>query len=185
MQTMNPIGAHCVWPFQPYSPSDLAPEEHAAVRERFARDAARDGLAEDAADEAGSVFYLHWLGRRWATRDIARGDHARAYYSVRAYARRSAWAGFTGNRRQYRGRRVPLGSDGKPVKMSVHRACVAEIALRERLRERCNPTPESVAVAVERISRTPVHSRKAYRLAKALGLPGVRELVRTACGFTD
>lgn len=185
MQTMNPIGAHCVWPFQPYSPSDLSSEEHAAVRERFARDAAWDGLGEDAADEAGSAFYLHWLSRRWATRPIPRGDHQRAYYSVRAYARRSAWAGFTGNRRQSTARRVPLGSDGKPVKMSVHRACAAELALRERMRERCNPTPDSVAIAVERISRTPVHSRKACRLAKRLGLPGVRELVREACGFAD
>jgi hypothetical protein len=63
------------------------------------------------------------------------------------------------------------------------RACAAELAMRERLRERCNPTPESVAVACERIAKTPVHSRKAYRLAKRLGLPGVRELVREACGF--
>jgi hypothetical protein len=185
MNDMMQIGAHCAWPFQPYNPADLSPDEHAAIRDRFARDAARDGLGEDAAQEAGSEFYAHWLGRRWGTRDIPRGDHARAYYSVRAYARKSAWAGFTGNRRQYRGRRVPLGSDGKPVKMSVHRACAAELALRERLRERCNPTPDSVAMAVERIARTPVHSRKAYRLAKRLGLPGVRELVRTACGFTD
>jgi len=36
---------------------------------------------------------------------------------------------------------------------------------------------------VERIAKTPRHSGKAYRLAVSIGLPGVRELVRVACGF--
>jgi hypothetical protein len=55
--------------------------------------------------------------------------------------------------------------------------------MRERMRQRHNPTPESVAMAVERIARTPKHAGKAYRIAKSIGLPGVRELVREACGF--
>jgi hypothetical protein len=40
-----------------------------------------------------------------------------------------------------------------------------------------------VAEGVERIANSPKLGRKAYRLAKKLGLPGVRELVREACGF--
>jgi hypothetical protein len=40
-----------------------------------------------------------------------------------------------------------------------------------------------VAEAIERIAKSPALGRKAYRLAKRIGLPGVRELVREACGF--
>jgi hypothetical protein len=40
-----------------------------------------------------------------------------------------------------------------------------------------------VAVAVERIATSPKYGRKAYRLAQRIGLPGVRELVKVACGF--
>ena len=183
MQAFNTVGSSCPYPMQPYNPADLEPGQHTAVWEGLRLSALRDGLSEDAAEEAASQFYAHWLGRKWGKLKIPRGDHARAFYSVRAYARRSFWHGFTGQRRQARGKRVPMGSDGKPVKVSIQKACAAELAMRERLRERCNPTPESVAVACERIGRTPVHSRKAYRLAKRLGLPGVRELVREACGF--
>jgi hypothetical protein len=183
MKAFQDIGASCVWPMQPYNPADLSPGQHVTLREGFRIAALRDGLSEDAADEAASQFYAHWLGRNWGRLAIPRGDHARAFYSVRAYARRSHWHGFTGQRRQARGKRVPRDSAGNPVKVSVARACAAELAMRERLRERCNPTPESVAIACERIAKTPAHSRKAYRLAKRLGLPGVRELVREACGF--
>jgi hypothetical protein len=140
-------------------------------------------LEEEAAEEAGSQFYAHWLGRNWGLSDIPRGDHARAIASVLSYAKRSHFHGFTGKRRNYQGKNIPRGSDGLPLKVTPHKACEAELAMRARLRERCNPTPESVAVAVERIANAPAHSRKAYRLAKRLGLPGVRELVKEACGF--
>lgn len=185
MFQIDTIGSYCAFPFRPYDPADLTPEGHLAIREGFRRSAMRDGLGEEAAEEAASQFYAHWLGRDWASRQIPKGDHARAFYSVRAYARKSAWHGFTGERRQYRGKRVPRGSDGKPLRISVRKACAAELAMVARLRERNQPTPDSVAMAMERIGQTPAHSRKAYRIAKAIGAPGVRELVREACGFHD
>jgi hypothetical protein len=168
----------------PYDPSDLPGEDHLAIMEKLVRDARRDGLGEEAAEEAGSQFYAHWLGRNWGARQIPRGDHARAYFSVRAYARKSGWHGFTGNRRQSVAKRVPRGSDGKPVKMSVGKIAEEKIQARERAKARAQFTPASVAEAVERIAHSPAFGRKAYRLAKRLGLPGVRELVREACGFS-
>lgn len=177
------IGSYSVYPRQAYNPADLPAEGHVAVRERILRSARFAGLDDDAAEEAASQFYAHWLGRNWGKTSVPRGDHGRSVASVLAYAKRSNWHGFTGQRRQARGRRVERGSDGLPVKVSVRKACAAEIAQKERLRERCNPTPESVAVAVERIATSPRYGRKAYRLARRLGLPGVRELVREACGF--
>lgn len=177
-------GAYSVFPRQAYNPADLPPEGHVALRERIVRAARWWGLGEEAAEEAGSQFYAHWLGRRWGVTGIPRGDHARAIASVLAYAKRSHWHGFTGQRRQARGKRAQRGSDGQVIRQTVAKASREELAMRERLRERNNPTPESVAVAVERISRTPCHSGKAYRLARSLGLPGVRELVREACGFS-
>ena len=176
-------GACCEWPMVPYDPTDLPPEDHATIRERLVRDARRDGLGEEAAEEAGSQFYAHWLARQWAKLKIPRGDQARADYTVRAYARKSHWHGFTGQRRAARGKRVPLGSDGKPVKMTVRAIAEGEVQARERARERSQFTPASVAEAVERIAKSPALGRKAYRLAKRIGLPGVRELVREACGF--
>jgi hypothetical protein len=167
----------------PYDPADLPGEDHLAIRGKLVRDARRDGLGEEAAEEAGSQFYTHWLERNWASRQIPRGDHARAYFSVRAYARKSGWHGFTGNRRQSVAKRVPRGSDGKPVKMSVAKVAAEKIQARERARERASYTPPMVAEAIERIAKSPALGRKAYRLAKRLGLPGVRELVREACGF--
>ena len=178
-----PNGAHSVWPMEAYSPADLSPDGHVALRERIVRAAKWWGMDDDAAEEAGSQFYAHWLGRSWGRTNIPRGDHWRSVASVLAYAKRSHFHGFTGQRRQARGKRVERGSDGLPVKASIAKACAAELAQRERMRERANPTPDSVAVACERMANTPCHSRKAYRLAKALGLPGVRELVREACGF--
>lgn len=181
--TFSGVGSYCAWPMEAYRPNDLPAAWHEDVRQRFYRDARRDGLGEEAAEEAASAFYAHWLGRNWGKRHIPRGDHARAYYSVRAYALKSAWHGFTGERRQARGKRVPRGSDGQKLKISVKKVCAGEIAARERIRAKANPTPESVAMAVERIGKTPKHAGKAHRLAKSLGLPGVRELVREACGF--
>lgn len=162
----NATGACCAFPRVTYSPRDLDADAHVAIRQRLYRDARADGLGEEAADEAASAMYAHWLGRNYARCDIARGDHARAYYAVRRYARLSMWKGFTGQRRA-RKAKVTEG----------------QIAARYRLRERHNPTPDAVAIAVERMAKTPCHAGKAYRLAKSLGLPGVRELVRVACGF--
>jgi hypothetical protein len=177
------IGSFSYWPKQAYRPSDLPATLHVALLARIVRAAKWWGMDDEAAEEAGSQFYAHWLGRNWGKSDIPRGDHGRAMASVLAYAKRSHFHGFTGQRRNARGKRVERGSDGLPVKVSIRKACAAELAMRERLRERCNPTPDSVAMAVERIAGTPVHSRKAYRLAKRIGLPGVRELVLEACGF--
>lgn len=154
------------------------------VRNRIIAAARWWGLDEEAAEEAGSQFYFHFMARAWGETNIARGDHFRAVASVLAYAKRSHFHGFTGQRRQYRGRHAPRDAAGNVVKVSIRKACAAELAQRERLRQRANPTPESVAIAVERIAHAPAHSRKAYRLAKRMGLPGVRELVREACGFS-
>jgi hypothetical protein len=178
-------GACCAWPMEPYNPADLPPEDHVAIRERFGRDARRDGVGEEESEEVASRAYAHWLGRRWGALAIPRGDHARAYLSVRAYFRKSFWHGFTGQRRQSRSKRLERGSDGLPVKMSVAKVAAGEIAAKEQARERAAYTPASVATAVERIATSPALGRKAYRLAKRLGLPGVRELVREACGFSD
>lgn len=168
-------GARCAFPRESYNPADLPAEYHPAVREYFLRAARRDILPaartmaerdglEERAQEAASVAYLFWLENR--TTRIPRHAHASALKGVRRFMERSYWHGRTGQRRASR------------------RAVTAErIAHRERLRERHNPTPESVAIAAERIARTPKHAGKAYRIAKAIGLPGVRELVREACGF--
>lgn len=176
-------GSYSVYPRQAYNPADLPPEGHVALRERIIRAARWWGMGEEAAEEAGSQFYAHWLSRNWGRSDIPRGDHARAAASVLSYAKRSHFHGFTGQRRNRQGKHVPRDSAGNKVKMTPHKACAAELAQRERLRERNNPTPDSVAMACERMARTPMHAGKAYRLAKSLGLPGVRELVREACGF--
>lgn len=168
-------GAYCVFPREAYSPADLPAKYHPAAREYFRRYALRDMMPdartaeeragmEERAEEAASEAYLFWLQNR--TTRIPRGAHHSALKGVRRFFQRSGWHGRTGQRR------------------AARRAITAErVAMRERLRERHNPTPESVAVAVERIARTPTHAGKAYRLARRLGLPGVRELVREACGF--
>lgn len=162
----NVEGAYCAFPRATYNPRDLDDAGHVAILERLKRDASFDGLDDDAAEEASSKMYLHWYARNYARCDIARGDHARAYYAVRRYARLSMWQGFTGQRR------------ARKAKITE-----GQLQARERARAKHNPTPDSVAMACERIARTPMHSRKAYRIAKSLGLPGVRELVREACGF--
>jgi hypothetical protein len=168
-------GQACQWPREAYTPSDLPAEYHPAVRAYFLRAAQRDILPnarttaerrglEERCEEAASTAYVFWLENRTAR--IPRGAHASALAGVRRFMERSGWQGRTGQRR------------------SSRRAITAErLAMRARLAERRQPTPESVAVAVERIARTPCHAGKAYRLARAIGLPGVRELVREACGF--
>jgi len=168
MKPFNRVSANvCHYPKQTYRPDDLTGEQQEALLRLFRLQALCDGMGDEAAEEAASVFFLHWRTRDYSRCDIARGEHARAYYAIRRYARLSNWQGFNGQRRAKR-RTITEGM----------------LAMRERMRERSNPTPESVAIAVERIAKTPKHGGKAYRLAKALGLPGVRELVREACGFS-
>ena len=178
-------GMYCSWPRQDYNPADLPAEYHSDVLEYFRRAASRDirraelspdkgknriatavqrrGLVERI-EEAASVAYLFWRENR--TKRIPRGAHMSALCGVRRFMERSGWQGRTGQRRA--ARRTITGE---------------RLAMKERLRGRHNPTPESVAIAVERIANAPAHSRKAYRLAKRIGLPGVRELVKEACGF--
>lgn len=170
-------GAYCVWPREAYNPGDLPAHQHSAVLAYFERHALRAMMPEartareragmrERAAEAASVAYLFWLENRTAR--IPRGAHASALCGVRRFMERSGWQGRTGQRR------------------AARRAVTGErLAMRERMRERHNPTPESVAIACERMAKTPKHAGKAYRLAKALGLPGVRELVREACGFSQ
>jgi len=175
IQAIAAVGSYCAWPRQSYNPADLPAVYHPAVVSYFERCALRQFMPEartrqerqgmrERAQEAASVAYLFWLENR--TDRIPRGAHASALAGVRRFMERSGWQGRTGGRRANR------------------RTVTAErLAHRERLRARHNPTPESVAVAVERIAKTPRHSGKAYRLAVSIGLPGVRELVRVACGF--
>jgi hypothetical protein len=157
---------------QPYSPADLEPAQHVALREGLRIAALRDGLSEDAAEEAASVMYLHWLARDWSKGSVSRGDHARAFYSIRAYARRSFWHGFTGQRRAARGKRVPRDSAGNPVKVSVSKATREEIESRQRRRESMIPGPVDHAMAWEAVENQP-WTKKAKRigeLAFATGL---------------
>lgn len=176
MLSIASTGAYCVWPRESYNPADLPAEYHAAVLAYFERYALRtfmpdarnkrerEGMRERA-QEAASVAYLFWRENRTAR--IPRGAHGSALCGVRRFMERSGWQGRTGQRR------------------AENRAITAQrIAQRERMRARHNPTPDAVAIAVERIAQTPMHSGKAYRLARAIGLPGVRELVRVACGFS-
>ena len=161
-------GAYCQFPRQTYSPADLPAEAHVAFREWLFRSARYDGLGEEAAEEAASRMYLHWLARDYSRCDIGRGDHLRSMYAVRRYARRSLWQGFTGQRR------------ARKAKVTAE-----AIAKRERLRERNQPTPEGVAIAMERIGQSPAVARKALRVGKGVGLSDVRSVVREACGFHD
>lgn len=177
MLSIASIGAHCAWPRQGYNPADLPAEYHPAVLAYFERHALRYYMPEarnnrerqgmrERAKEAASTAYAFWLANR--TDRIPRGAHGSALAGVRRYMERSEWQGWTDRRR------------------AARRAITGErLAMRERLRERHNPTPESVAIAMERIATTPMHAGKAYRLAKSIGLPGVRELVKVACGFSE
>lgn len=169
-------GAYCAYPREAYSPSDLPPEYHPAVLAYFERAAYRFFLPEartkkeragmkERASEAASVAYLAWLSMR--TDRIPRGAHASAMAGIRRYMEKSRWQGFTGARR------------------NANRATTeGMLARKERIRERAAYTPAMVAEAIELIGNSPALGRKAYRLAKRIGLPGVRELVREACGFT-
>jgi hypothetical protein len=159
-------GASCAFPREAYKPSDLTGEQHMGVREGLYRTARYDGLDEDAADEAASQFYTHWLARDYTALPYARGDHMRAYYAIRAYARRSFWKGFTGAQRD---RKRP-----QTVEM---------LAWRERRRAAMIPGPASAAMAGDELATRPASqtSRKAVRLAAKLGTT-VAGLLATAYG---
>jgi hypothetical protein len=123
--------------------------------------AERNGIRERA-QEAASLAYMRWLETKTAR--IPRGAHASAMAGVRRYMEKSRWQGFTGARRQAKRDQTE-----------------GMLSRKERLR--VNYTPAMVAEAIERIANSPTLGRKAYRLARKIGLPGVRELVREACGF--
>ena len=163
---------YCAFPRQPYCPADLSPAGHLALREALRRAAIWDGLSEDAADEAASAMYLHWLSRDWSKGEVCRGDHARAYYSIRAYARRSFWHGFTGQRRSARGKRVPRDSAGNPVKVSVSIATREEIEQQQRRRESMIPGPVDHAMAWEAVEGQP-WAKKARRIGEMAFQTGV------------
>ena len=179
-------GSSCVYPRAPYTAADLPAEYHPAVlayfRNAASRDLSRERLTpsegrlpirtaaqraglEDRIEEAASVAYVFWLENR--TNRIPKGAHASALAGVRRFMERSGWQGRTGQRRASR-----------------RTLTESRLAMRERLKARNGVTPESVAIAVERIAKAPKHAGKAYRLARSLGLPGVRELVREACGLS-
>jgi hypothetical protein len=161
----NPVGSMCPWPMQPYCPADLNPAGHVAIWERLYQCASYDGLSEDAAEEAASRFYAHWLSRKYGQTNVARGSHGHAYASTARYARLSGWRGFTGQRRN---RKAKITGE--------------QIASQERLRCRNQPLPTDPAIGVERLLNSPALRRKAERLASRLGMSAA-DMVRVACGF--
>jgi hypothetical protein len=165
MFQFHTAGSYCQFPRQTYCPADLTGEEQAALCERLERDARLDGLREEEAEEAAHAMFFHWLTRNYGRCNVARGDHPRAYYAVRKYARLSRWKGFTGQRR---GRKAQVTAES--------------IALRERLRQRNLPLPHDALDGRERIQASPALRRKAERLAKRLGV-SVDAMIREACGF--
>lgn len=140
-------GAVCQYPRQTYRPADATPEQHLGLREGLYRSARHDGLDEEAADEAASAMYMHWLARDYSALDYARGDHLRAYYAIRAYARRSQWRGFTEQRRA--SRRVQT---------------VELLAWRERRRAGMVPQPGQAVEEADRLAEQ--HWTKTARAAR-------------------
>jgi len=179
-----PIGSYSMYPRQTYDPADLATDGHLSFRSRIARAARWWGLGEDDTEEAVSQFYLHWLSRDYTTTDIPRGDHSRAMASTLAYAKHSHFHGFTGQRRQARGKRVERGSDGLPMRQSVRLAGETEMAYRQRRREAMIPGPSASMEAMERLATRGPSGRKAVKIAEKLGV-SVAGLVRALYGRTD
>ncbi len=179
-----PTGSYSNYPRESYKPADLSTEAQLAFRDRIARAAKWWGLGEDDTEEAVSQFYLHWLARDYGKTDIPRGDHSRAMASTLAYAKKSHFHGFTGQRRQATGKRVPIGSDGLPVKMSVRKAAEPELAYMERRKASMIPGPDCAAIARDTLENRPGSktSRKVAELAQRLKMhPSV--LLDTAFGF--
>ena len=157
-------GASCAFPREAYKPADLTGPQHMALREGLYRTARYDGLDEDAADEAASQFYLHWLARDYNALPYARGDHMRAYYAIRAYARRSQWRGFTGQRRA-----------------KNRQASVEMLAMRERRLQAAIPRPDALAMAREKVEQMP-NGPIGRRLASLSRKQSAADLLATAYG---
>ena len=157
-------GASCAYPREAYRPADLTGEQHMGIREGLYRTARYDGLDEEAAEEAASQFYLHWLARDYTSLPYARGDHMRAYYAIRAYARRSQWRGFTGQRR------------------AKNRQQSAEmLAMRERRLQSAIPRPDALTMARETVERMP-NGPIGRRLASLSRKQTAADLLATAYG---
>jgi len=145
-----------------------------AVREHFLRKAKRDILPqartraelpglEERCEEVASAAYLHWREGRFPS--VAAGDHAHAIHATTRYYRLTGWHGMTGLRRQsYRKR--------------------TEEAMRERERaaQRTPQTPPAMAMAVERLTGSPMLYRKAMILAKRTGYPTVDAMLAAVAG---
>jgi hypothetical protein len=157
-------GASCAFPRETYNPADLTGDQHMGLREGLYRTARYDGLDEDAADEAASQFYTHWLARDYSKLPYARGDHMRAYYAIRAYARRSQWRGFTGQRR------------------AQNRQASAEmLAMRERRLQSAIPRPDALTMARETVEKMP-NGPIGRRLASLSRKQSAADLLATAYG---
>jgi hypothetical protein len=157
-------GASCEFPRQAYRPADLTGDQHIGMREGLYRTARYDGLDEDAAEEAASQFYMHWLCRDYSKLPYARGDHMRAYYAIRAYARRSQWRGFTGQRR------------------AKNRQASAEmLAMRERRLQAAIPRPDALAMARETVEQMP-NGLIGRKLASLSRKASAADLLATAYG---
>ena len=157
-------GACCAFPRETYNPADLTADQHMGLREGLYRTARYDGLDEEAAEEAASQFYLHWLARDYSKLPYARGDHMRAYYAIRAYARRSQWRGFTGQRR------------------AKNRQASAEmLAMRERRLQSAIPRPDALAMAREKVDQMP-NGPIGRRLASLSRKQSAADLLATAYG---
>jgi hypothetical protein len=157
-------GASCAFPRETYSPADLTAEQHMGLREGLYRTGRYDGLDEEAAEEAASQFYLHWLARDYSKLPYARGDHMRAYYAIRAYARRSQWRGFTGQRR------------------AKNRQASAEmLAMRERRLQSAIPRPDALTMARETVERMP-NGPIGRRMASLSRKQSAADLLATAYG---
>lgn len=168
------IGASCPLPRQSYDPATLPAEYHAGVLEFFRRSAERDilptartraelpGLRERC-EEVAAAAYLHWREGRFPK--VAAGDHAHALYATRRYFRLTGWQGMTGLRRQsYRQRTREM------------------MAERERAAQRAPMTPPAMAMAVERLTESPMLYRKAMMLAKRTGYASVDAMLAAVAG---
>lgn len=174
LTTFLPVGSCCPFPRQSYDPATLPEECHTAVLAFFQRSAERDimpqartradlpGLRERC-EEVASAAYLHWRTSRFPK--VAAGDHSHAIYATRRYYRLTGWQGMTGLRRQAYRKRT--------------REAMAE---RERAAQRTPMTPAAMAVAVERLTTSPMLYRKAMMLAKRTGYANVDAMLAAVAG---
>lgn len=164
-------GSYSNYPLQAYNPMDMTGEEMMAMRARLGRQAGWDGLRGDAAEEAVDLMFHHWITRDYAGAGIPRGDHARAIASILCYARRSHWHGFTGQRRQVRGKRAQRGSDGKALRQSVAVAGLEEMAYQARRMASLVAPPSQLSEDLDDMENRPFTER-ARRCRKLAGEAG-------------